>query len=351
MSSSPRLALTPRLCDRCGACVSACPRGAMKVGRTYLKVDWVRCDACGACARVCAPRAIVLRGAGPARRATEPAHTKPVARHSTETPRARSAAKIAEVRASGNAAFEKMASGAPKGGKRGGFQWTLLEAVAMLSVTFSAFTVKETLSRSGVLPPMPEAYEVPVRVGLLAAYYLVQVAVLVWLVKRRAASPAGALGLKPNGRGLVNAVGSTGLVLLGLLGTRLAASLYAYATRANGLMPSATSDLPTLFGSNTSGFVLAVVMVVVVGPVVEEAVFRGALLEGLTAKWGIRLAIFAQAALFAAFHRSLWLLVPTFVLGLVLGWLAHERESLWPPIALHALYNAITVAAAFLVVG
>ena len=84
---------------------------------------------------------------------------------------------------------------------------------------------------------------------------------------------------------------------------------------------------------------------------VEEAVFRGALLEGMTARWGVGVAVVAQAALFAAFHRSLWLLFPTFVLGLALGWLAHNRESLWPPIALHALYNAITVAAAFLVAG
>ncbi|MRR12054.1 CPBP family intramembrane metalloprotease [bacterium] len=106
-----------------------------------------------------------------------------------------------------------------------------------------------------------------------------------------------------------------------------------------------------MFGSNTSGFLLAVLMVVVIGPVVEEAVFRGALLEGMTARWGMGVAIVAQALLFAAFHRSLWLLVPTFMLGLVLGWLAHERESLWPPIVLHSLYNAITVAAAFLVSG
>lgn len=351
MSASPRLTLTPRLCDRCGACVSTCPHGAMKVGRTYLKVDWARCDACGACARVCAPRAIVMRGTGASRRTTDAAHVKPVARHSTETPRARSAAKIAGVRASGNAVFERMSSATPRGGKRGGFQWTLLEAVAMLSVTFSAFTVKETLSRPGVFPAMSPAYDVPVRVGLLAFYYLVQVGVLLWLVRRRDGSPGAALGLRTSGRGFWHGVSSAVLVLLGLLATRLAASLYAFATRSAGLLPSITTDLPTLFGSNASGFILAVVLVVVVGPVVEEAVFRGALLEGLTAKWGVWTALFVQAALFAAFHRSLWLLVPTFVLGLVLGWLAHERESLWPPIALHALYNAITVAAAFLVVS
>ena len=82
----------------------------------------------------------------------------------------------------------------------------------------------------------------------------------------------------------------------------------------------------------------------------EEAVFRAALLEGLAARFGAMPAILIQAALFAALHRSWWLLFPTFVLGVALGWLAHERGTLWPPLLLHALYNAITVTAAFLVV-
>lgn len=332
--------------------MAACPRGALKVGRTYLRVDWARCDACGACARVCAPRAIVLRGAAqPKKSRAAASHSKPVARHSTETPRARSAAKIAEVRASGNAALERIAQAPCKGGERGGFQWTLLEAVAMLSVTFSAFMVKEALTLTSVLPPMPASWDVPVRVGMLALYYIVQVVVLVWLVRRRCGDPLSALGLRRSGRGMGSAFTSAGLVIAGVVATRLVASLYAYLTRSAGLMPSGSTDLPALFGSNATGFVLAIVMVVVIGPVVEEAVFRGALLEGLTAKWGAGVGIVVQAALFAAFHRSLWLLFPTFVLGLVLGWLAHDRESLWPPIVLHSAYNAITVAAAFLVLG
>jgi len=344
------LGLDPRSCDGCGSCVSACTRGALKVGRTYLKVDWQRCDACGACARVCAPRAIVLRkGAAASSRA--PHVTRPVARHSTNTPRARSAAKIAEVKASGRAVLQRATSGTPKGGSRGGFQWTLLEAAAMLSVTFSAFMLKEALMLAPVAPPMPAAWESPARVGLLAAYYVVQVAVLVWLVRRRGGDTLGALGLKGTGRGLRGALFSTALVVAGLVSTRLVASLYVYVTRTAGLMPSATTDLPALFGSSTTGFMLAVLMVVVIGPVVEEAVFRGALLEGMTARWGMWPAIIAQALLFAVFHRSLWLLFPTFVLGVALGWLAHTRESLWPSIALHGLYNAITVTAAFLVVA
>lgn len=348
MSSAPRLLLAPRLCDRCGACLNACPRDALKVGRTYLKVDWQRCDACGACARVCGRRAIVLRE-GVLRRSTAvgpggAAHPKPAARKTTDTPRSISAAKVREEKATRTVPR-------PRGGKRGGFQWTLLEAVAMLSVTFSAFTAKETLTLLPGIRALPESMHIPVRVGMLAFYYLVQMTVIIWLVRRRGSDPADALGLRSAGPSARHVVTSAGLVLLGLIVARMATTVYAYITRALGLLPSASTDLTALFGANTTGLVLAIVMVVVVGPFVEEVVFRGALLEGLAARFGAWPAIVVQALLFAAFHRSVWMFVPMFMLGVVLGWLAHARDGLWPPIALHALYNGITVVVAFLVAG
>lgn len=355
MKQGPPLSLDPRACDRCGNCLAACDREALKVGRTYLKVDWVRCDGCGKCAHVCARRAIVVRGGGAkgAGKATQPAHPRPRARPSADTPRSRSAEKVAKAAAKGAKTAGGGATGSaaatPKSGKRGGFQWTLLEAVAMLSVTFSAFVAKETLVAWPALQAMAPGAQTPVRVGLLGLYYVIQIAVLVWLVRRRGGDPLAAVGLRGGNVLSLHALTSAGLVVAGLVLTRVIASLYAYGTRELGLMPSATTDLPTLFGSDTAGFVLAVLMVVLVGPIVEEAVFRAALLEGLAAKLGAWPAIVAQALLFAAFHRSVWLLFPTFVLGIGLGWLAHERESLWRPIIMHGLYNAITVAAAFLV--
>ena len=370
MRPQPPLILEPRACDRCGKCLAACPHDALTVGRTYLKVDWAACDGCGACARACPRGAIVWRGASaqPARAAAgrQPAAAGSVSRSGASTPRSRSAGKAAAGKSGskkGGAAkgaagpssgiFSRLSGVGvpPRGGSRGGFQWTLLEAAAMLSVTFSAFMVKEVLSASEVMIRMPPGLEIPARVGVLALYYAAQVAILVWLVRRRGGDVLSAIGLRRGEPSLSAALVSTALVAAGLVGTRLVASGYVYLTRAFGLMPSASVDLPALFGSDAVGFLLAVVMVVIVGPVVEEAVFRAALLEGLTARFGISVAVVVQAALFAAFHRSLWLLFPTFILGLVLGWLAHSRESLRPPIVLHAAYNAITVAAAFLVAG
>lgn len=356
MRSGPPLVLHPRACDRCGRCLDACPKDALRVGRTYLKVDWTVCDGCGACVKACGRGALTLKGG--VRRATGGgARAQSAPRPPSATPRSRSSAKKASgsqtTTAGGlGALLGRIGGGAgtPKTGARGGFQWTLLEAAAMLSVTFSAFVVKETISASEAMAAVPPDLATPARIGVLALYYAVQVAVLVWLVRRRGGDTIAALGLRRHGGGVLRGFASAGLVVGGLVATRLLASAYAYLTRVWGLMPAEGANLPELFGADAAGFILAVVMVVLVGPVVEEAVFRAALLEGLAARFGAWPAIAAQAALFAALHRSLWLLFPTFVLGVALGYLAHERESLWPPIALHALYNAMTVAAAFLVV-
>lgn len=218
----------------------------------------------------------------------------------------------------------------------------------MLSVTFSAFMVKEMLGSMIGTHVAEPGTAVAARVAALVVYYAIQLAVLVWLVRRRDGVVLDAVGLGRPGTSAAHKLGSIGLVVGLLVLTRLAATAYAYLTREIGIMPeTGVVDLPGLFGTTMAGWALAVVMVVVIAPLAEEVVFRAALLEGLAARIGAWPAIIAQAVVFAALHRSVWLLFPTFVLGLALGYLAHTRRSLWPAIALHAGYNAITVGAAF----
>jgi hypothetical protein len=204
--------------------------------------------------------------------------------------------------------------------------------------------LRELALASDAVQSLPGDTLVLARTGLVAAYYAVQIVVLARLIARRGGAFADALGLRWSRDGLASAAASAGLVAGGLVITRVLATLYGLMTRALGTTPDISAVTRT-FGTTPEGLALAALMLVVVGPFVEECVFRGALLRGLEARIGAWPAIITQALLFAAFHRSWWLVVPITILGLALGWLAHERRSLWPAIALHASYNALTFAA------
>ncbi len=50
---SPMKPLPTTACDKCGACVESCPRGALALGDSSLVVDTVSCNGCGACVSTC----------------------------------------------------------------------------------------------------------------------------------------------------------------------------------------------------------------------------------------------------------------------------------------------------------
>ena len=58
----PQPRWTATRCLGCGACVAACPRGALSLGPDGVAIDRSRCDGCGACAAECPATAIELWG-------------------------------------------------------------------------------------------------------------------------------------------------------------------------------------------------------------------------------------------------------------------------------------------------
>lgn len=227
-------------------------------------------------------------------------------------------------------------------------RWTLVEALAMLSVTLAAFVAKEVALALGPVRTLPVAALVLVRAAVLAGYYGVQVMALRWLAARHGQTLRGLLsGSGAPVRTRVEVL-SAGVAVL--LGTRAFAIVYGVVMRGVGFVPDSSALLQT-FGAEPAGLVLAAALVVLVGPVVEEMVFRGVLLQGLESRLAAPLAIAVQAVVFAALHRSVWLFVPMTVLGAALGWLAHTSRRLMPPILVHASYNAVTVLAAFVLRG
>lgn len=99
---------------------------------------------------------------------------------------------------------------------------------------------------------------------------------------------------------------------------------------------------------------------ITLGPLLEEAVFRGYLFGLLT--WGLRrrvpyvnvLAGLVIAAAFAISHLSKQGITPLqigaiFLMGLVYAWLRIRSKSTTSPVLAHSAYNAVIFAAATLV--
>lgn len=109
---------------------------------------------------------------------------------------------------------------------------------------------------------------------------------------------------------------------------------------------------------------LAFLVVAVVGPAVEELVFRGGIFNGLhrlgaivahkvgfdmaSGRIGERIALVlsavASSALFASLHLEAVLFLAIFVLAVSLCLLFRRTGSLLPPIVAHATFNSFTVA-------
>ncbi|MFO0807440.1 MAG: ABC transporter permease subunit/CPBP intramembrane protease [Gemmataceae bacterium] len=97
----------------------------------------------------------------------------------------------------------------------------------------------------------------------------------------------------------------------------------------------------------------ALLLIVALTPaIVEEVFFRGFLFTALSTTTSGRSAVLATAALFALFHIGVGDLLaierflPTFLVGLVLGWIRLRSGSIWPAVVTHACHNAaLTVAA------
>ena len=78
-------------------------------------------------------------------------------------------------------------------------------------------------------------------------------------------------------------------------------------------------------------------------PVAEEVIFRGAALR-LLHPLGAPAAIVGQAVLFAALHGTLPQKCYALGMGLIFGWAAEHTGSLAPGVVLHILNNGLVLA-------
>jgi len=389
-ASSQHLTLFEDRCDQCGACRAACPHNAIKTGAAFIYVDWRKCEGCLKCVEACKRNAIVSRvvplrsssatstvplaevskvvvgsraEAKAVRRAAErAAKDKPSTKPSKQVAGAKASAKKPALRTASDSAAQAHVPPAKRSaekpacdivGSGSPVAWTLLDAFMVLAVMLLALIVKNAVLALPQVALMPQLGKMVVRTVVLSAFYITQIAAFGWLAGRHGLPAPEAFGLR---RGTAagtaeptSAIGSAGLVLALLLGCEIVSISYGLAMDAAGFVQPArlSTDLTKVFGAGPVGLAIAFVLVAVAAPFAEEIAFRGILLPAVGDRWGMWVGIGVSAVLYAAYHANLWLFAPTVVLGVALGWLAWTRRSLWPAVALHVLYNAAAVAAAF----
>lgn len=82
---------------------------------------------------------------------------------------------------------------------------------------------------------------------------------------------------------------------------------------------------------------------IVIAPVVEELFFRGIFFPALAGRIGVIAATAILSVVFAAIHFHLPALAPLFFLSVALCLAYVKTRSLWAPIVLHAVFNAMTI--------
>jgi sodium transport system permease protein len=127
--------------------------------------------------------------------------------------------------------------------------------------------------------------------------------------------------------------------LAGVLGVAMALGMSAILSHVK--IPEAMGEeLEKALGFGKGGVPPLFLVAITITPALcEEFAFRGLILSGLLRRFSPIVAIVMSAAMFAFMHVSLVRFLPTFVVGLALGFVAYRTRSLWPGMLAHGIYN------------
>lgn len=139
-------------------------------------------------------------------------------------------------------------------------------------------------------------------------------------------------------------------IRLGILGGLLSLPLVAMINSTVQSLQDAPLNNPQIEIFASGGFSLDaligfLILGGVVAPFTEEIAFRGVLLGWLRNRMATAAAIFVSGFAFAVLHGIPQLVPAITVLGMVLAYLRHASNSLWPALVAHGVFNiAMTVA-------
>ena len=168
--------------------------------------------------------------------------------------------------------------------------------------------------------------------GMLAA---------VWLFGVRRSQSWAEVGLRVSSTSFAHSL-LPALVLMTGLGASMIYWMLASWTKIEVLHPTTPPGLSELEGPVR---LASAIIIVGIGPLVEEIFFRGFVLAGLVARLGIARGMAISCLLFAVAHLSLGLIIPIFIFGILLSWLYLKTRSIIPGLMAHSAQNALAFMA------
>jgi membrane protease YdiL (CAAX protease family) len=188
---------------------------------------------------------------------------------------------------------------------------------------------------AGAEPDRDLLYEWATSAATLIQFGLMLLIVL-WIV---GGGPARELLALRRPRSWGAAVGRMFGIFVGILILAAALDPLLHAGEEQGLAPEGWD------GSRAVPFIANFVLVAGFVPIVEELTFRGAGYAVLE-RFGVPVAILGTGALFGLAHGLVRALPILVAFGIGLAWLRYKSDSILPCIAVHAVFNAVSLLAA-----
>lgn len=88
---------------------------------------------------------------------------------------------------------------------------------------------------------------------------------------------------------------------------------------------------------------LGIICLTILGPILEELLFRGAITKVLLKKYSPAVAILISGIIFGIFHMNPAQVVSAMLIGFFLAWIYYKTHSLIPCILIHIMNNSISV--------